>query len=215
MGCDDRMLPNYLTRVHALLTEFPQADIVQAGVRVIDEHGETVSPWSDRVKKFLRPRGSGARVLQGEDVVRTLLHGNWTYFPSLVWRRSRILNGFRTDLNVVQDLAKILEILYDGGTLVVDEELAFEYRRHSSSVSARTAVDGSKYAQERVLFAEAASTASQRGWAKASRAASLHWSSRMSAVVVLPAAIARGQWAGAKSLLRHIFGPSRSRASAG
>src|SRR5690606_33498431 len=44
MGCDDVMLPGYVGRVRQLIAEFPDADIIQPGVTVIDEHGRPVHP---------------------------------------------------------------------------------------------------------------------------------------------------------------------------
>lgn len=205
MGCDDRMLPGFVARVHELFELHPDCDIVQPGVRVIDEHGDASTPMSDRIKSAIMPRGARPVALRGEPVARSLLQGNWTYFPSLVWRRSLVVGGFRPDLNVVQDLAKILEILFDDGTLVLDDHPVFEYRRHSTSVSARTAVDGSKYGQEATLFAEADAQARTLGWTRAARAARWHWTSRLSALSVVPAALRARHWQGVRALLRHSF----------
>jgi len=86
MGCDDIMLPNYVRRVHELIEQFPDADIVQPGVQVIDGEGTVYRPLGDRVKALYRFRGTGARRYAGERLATSLLRGNWTYFPSLVWR---------------------------------------------------------------------------------------------------------------------------------
>lgn len=206
MGCDDRMRPGYVRQVKQLIATHPDADIIQPGVQVINEHGEHSAPLPDRIKRALAPKTRGTLRLSGERAAVSLLHGNWTYFPSLVWRRTRIAGGFRPDLNVVQDLAKILEIIFDGGSLVVDDEAVFEYRRHSASVSSRTAVDGSKYGQELRLFREIAIESDARGWRKAARAARLHWTSRLSALASVPSAIKAKHTQGRRALLRHAFG---------
>lgn len=205
MGCDDRMLPGYVARVKQLIAEFPRADLIQPGVRVIDEHGTVYTPMADRIKARIAPKGAGARALAGEGIAVSLLRGNWTYFPSLVWRRTWVESGFRADLNVVQDLAKIMDIVIGDGTVVVDDAVVFEYRRHSSSVSARTAIDGSKYAQERTLFAEVQRRCRDRGWPRAARAAAWHSTSRMSAASVIPTALLRRRWDGVSALTRHAL----------
>lgn len=210
MGCDDRMLPGYLARVESLLSRYPDADIIQPGVAVINELGDAATSLADSVKRRIMPRGPGPQAFTGEALGVSLLRGNWTYFPSLVWRRSWLENGFRTDLDVVQDLAKIMEIVIAGGTLVLDDTVVFEYRRHSQSLSSRTTVDGSKYAQERVLFAETAATAREIGWRRAHRAATFHWTSRLSAAAAIPTAIIHRHWRGARSLIRHAVGPTRA-----
>lgn len=205
MGCDDRMLPGYVARVKQLIGAFPAADVIQPGVQVIDEHGRVYVPMADRIKGWISPKGEFPRAFEGESIAVSLLHGNWTYFPSLVWRRSRVERGFRADLNVVQDLAKILEILLDGGTLVVDRAPQFEYRRHSQSVSAKTAIDASKFGQELTLFREVRAQAHERGWRKAARAASWHITSRLNALSVVPAAVKARRPDGVRALARHVL----------
>jgi len=207
MGCDDIMLPNYVRRVHELIEQFPDADIVQPGVQVIDGEGTVYRPLGDRVKALYRFRGTGARRYAGERLATSLLRGNWTYFPSLVWRVEQLKqHGFRVDLDVVQDLAMLLDITLAGGSLVLDDEICFSYRRHAASVSAVTGPDGTKFAQERELFHEFDRRCSQRGWKRAARAARNHFTSRLSAATELPAAIRARNSSGRRSLLRHVFG---------
>jgi len=207
MGCDDIMLPNYVRRVHELIEQFPDADIVQPGVQVIDGEGTVYRPLGDRVKALYRLRGTGARRYAGERLATSLLRGNWTYFPSLVWRVEQLKqHGFRVDLDVVQDLAMLLDITLAGGSLVLDDEICFSYRRHAASVSAVTGPDGTKFAQERELFHEFDRRCSQRGWKRAARAARNHFTSRLSAATELPAAIRARNSSGRRSLLRHVFG---------
>lgn len=205
LGCDDRLLPGYVRRVKELIALFPGTALIQPGVRIIDESGVEYRPLADKIKRWIGPRGPLPRAFEGESIAVSLLRGNWTYFPSLVWRRSLVQAGFRADLNVVQDLAKILEIILGGGTVVVDDVPVFEYRRHSQSVSAKTAIDGSKYGQEFTLFTEIASESRARGWRKAARASSWHITSRLSALSVVPAALRAGRRDGARALLRHAL----------
>ena len=206
MGCDDLMAPDYIAHVTDLLLRFPDADVVQPGVSVIDENGDAAIPLPDRVKSWYRLPAAGGREYRGEEIARSLLRGNWTYFPSLVWRRARLTDGFRTDLDVVQDLAKLFQIIAEGGALVVDDDPVFFYRRHSGSVSAKTGVDGSKFAQERTLFREAEARSRELGWSGAARAARWHLSSRLSALTQLPRALRQRDGGGRRVLGRHVFG---------
>jgi glycosyltransferase involved in cell wall biosynthesis len=207
MGCDDVMLPGYVRRVHELIHAFPTATIIQPGVAVIDENGTPSNPLADRVKRWYRPSGHGPREISGEPLALSLLRGNWTYFPSLVWRRDALSeSSFRTDLDVVQDLAKLFELTASGGSLVLDDEPVFNYRRHARSVSAVTGPDGSKFVQESTFFAEAVRTATALGWHRAARAARAHVSSRLNALSELPRAIAARNSLGRRTLTRHILG---------
>jgi len=206
MGCDDVMLPGYVSRVTELIAQFPDASVVQPGVRVIDENGHASNPLADRVKRWYRLPGSGPRSASGETLAISLLRGNWTYFPSLAWRRELLQAGFRTDLDVVQDLAMLFDIASAGGTLVLDDEVVFEYRRHGTSVSAVTGFDGSKFIQENTLFAEAASISTGLGWKRAARVARRHLASRLNAASELPGAIRSRNTVGRSTLTRHILG---------
>jgi glycosyltransferase involved in cell wall biosynthesis len=208
MGCDDVMLPSFVARAHELIASFPDADIIQPGVSVIDENGTNSRPLADTVKTWLAPHGPKPLRLQGEALAVSLLRGNWTYFPSLIWRSSKVAAGFRTDLDVVQDLAKLMEITFDGGALAVDDAIVFHYRRHSGSVSAVTGPDGTKFVQERTVFEECAASCEALGWKRAARVARRHLSSRLNAVTELPAALRFGDGAGRVSLIRHILGHS-------
>lgn len=206
MGCDDIMLPGFVARVRALIEQFPDADIIQPGVSIIDEDGAPSLPLADRVKAVYRLRGTGARQFSGEPLASSLLRGNWTYFPSLVWRTSRLGSGFRTDLNVVQDLAKLFEIVSTGGTLVLDDSVVFNYRRHSASLSAVTGPDGSKFRQERTLFYEIAELSTTLGWHRTAAIARRYFSSRLNALTELPGAVLTSNAIGRSTLVRHILG---------
>ena len=207
LGCDDALLPHYVSRVKQIIAQFPEAAVIQPGVSIIDGDGQASTPLADRVKALYRFRGTGARAFSGEPLAKSLMRGNWTYFPSLAWRVSELKkHGFRVDLDVVQDLAMLLEITKGGGTLVLDDDVCFTYRRHGASVSAVTGPDGSKFAQERVLFDEAVRDLTTLGWGQAAAAARLHLTSRLNALTDLPAAIRRGNALGRRALLRHIFG---------
>ncbi|MHA7987250.1 glycosyltransferase family 2 protein [Rathayibacter sp. CAU 1779] len=207
MGCDDLLAPDYVERMVVLVDEHPTASYIQPGVQVIDEHGAAAVPLSDRLKGWLRPTVTQATVMGGEGLTRSLLNGNWTYFPSICWRRAELVTrGFRADYEVVLDLALQLQILLDGGTLVLDPTVTFRYRRHGGSVSSWKATDGTRFHEEAALFSETRNRLRSLGWKRATRAARFHWTSRLNALTRLPAAIAHWDAAGIRALVGHAFG---------
>ncbi len=209
MGCDDVMHPEFVARIAELENAYPNAAIIEVGVDVIDANGRATLPLADRVKRFYTPRSSSTLELSGEDLAVSLLRGNWLYFPSLAWRRSELQRfGFRSDRDVVQDLTLIMEIVFDGGSLVYDRRVAFDYRRHASSVSWRAGPDGSRFAEERRLFADVAGWAEERGWRRAARQARWHGSSRLNGATQLLAAARAGDARGILGLIRHVVGGS-------
>lgn len=210
-GVDDAFLPGYVGRVRGLVTEYPDAWVIQPGVQVIDEAGRPALPLADRVKRWYRPRAQRI-VLRGEELATSLLRGDWTYFPSLLWSVEFLrTHPFRAGLEVVQDLTLKLDVAFDGGSMVVDSDPVFQYRRHDTSVSSVRAVDGSRFLEERELFVRSAARAEGLGWVRARRAARRHASSRLNALSRLPSAVAARDFRGAELLARHAlasWGPS-------
>ena len=171
LGDDDLMHPGYLRSVAARLAAHPEADIVQPGVRVIDEEGRPVLPLADRIKAVLRPRGgTGGVLLSGERMAESLMRADWAYFPSLTWRTETArAHGFREEYAVALDYALLLDIALNGGSLLVYDDVVFDYRRHRASVSSTTASSGLRFAQERDFALAYSARMSGRGWHRAAR----------------------------------------------
>ncbi|GAA2021657.1 hypothetical protein GCM10009839_18510 [Catenulispora yoronensis] len=211
VGSDDRMLPNYIGTVRALMHAFPQVSLAQPGVEIIDEHGEITEPWVDKIKsRVYAPRVHGAAVLGGESLAVSLLRGNWMYFPAICWRTEVITEvGFNPALRVVQDLALTLEWVRAGAQIVVSDTACFQYRRHAVSVSSERAFAGTRFTEERAFFLDEAAKMDDLGWRKAARAARLHLSSRIHAATLLPSAMRHGNASGMRTLAGYAFGPAR------
>jgi GT2 family glycosyltransferase len=204
MGADDLMLPPYVRIVTAAAAHQRAPTMVMPAVRVVDAAGHQVRPAGDRVKAALAPTVRTSRLLAAEDLAASLLRGNWMYFPAVAFRREPLqAHGFRPGYQIVQDLDLYLRLLLDGATLVLLEQVAFEYRRHAHSLSSTESVSGRRFAEERALFAEAAQQMRERGWKRAERAANLHLTSRMHALMDVPAALFARDTARALDLARH------------
>lgn len=208
MGCDDFLLPGYVEVVRRAHAEFPGAGLIQPGVQVVDEEGRTVSTLVDNVKqKLMRPRHSTPALLGGDKLAANLMQGNWLYWPSLAFRRETIqAHDFRDEFAVIQDLALIMDLLLDGEELLLVPETVFAYRRHSSSASSLELINGSRFEGERRFFALAGSLATAKGWNRTRTAARMHLTSRLHALVLLPATLARRDMPTVRRILRHSFG---------
>lgn len=211
MGCDDILLPGYVGRMKELIGRTPGAAYFQPGVQVIDENGDPTTPLADRVKSYYRWTRRNSPELAGEALATSLLRGNWTYFPSICWQTATIRrHGFDPDFGVVLDLALQFEIATSGGVLVIDEVPIFRYRRHRASVSSATAVDGSRFEEERRFFAYAAERSAALGWRTAARVARRQLSSRLNAATRIPSAVVQRDRHGVGVLLGHVFGRRRA-----
>jgi glycosyltransferase involved in cell wall biosynthesis len=206
MGCDDLMEPGYVAAMRAAIERHPGGSYYQPAVTVIGDDGSPALPLADRVKAWYRPKAAEPTVLSGQELAVSLLRGNWTYFPSICWNTAAVRrHGFDASFDVVLDLALQLDIVLDGGSLVLLPEHAFRYRRHAGSVSSWTAQDGTRFDEERAFFLDAKKRLTARGWRRAARVAGAHWSSRLNAATKLPGAVAKRDGAGLRALARHIL----------
>jgi len=206
MGADDIMLANYLDLVVAAYSDYPEADVFQPGVQVIDEKGIACLPLVDAVKKAYAPRGDERKVLRGQTMATSLVRADWAYFPSLAWKTATIKRiGFTHGLDVVQDLALLLDIAAEGGTMIVDPRLAFLYRRHSGSDSSVRALDGRRFDEERRFFEEQAERFRLLGWTSASHAAAFHTTSRLNAATLVLKSLSRRKVSSIPRLMRHVL----------
>lgn len=204
MGCDDIMLPNYVSSIKETVRNIPGVTIVQPGVDVIDAHGEVYLPLADRIKRLLRPRASQVSILRGEPLAVSLLIGDWLYWPSLAFRTEAIRNIDFGDYDVILDLDFVLSLVTQGADLALLPETAFYYRRHKNSLSSTTLLDGHRFHGERDFFAQQVSQMDLLGWHRASRAARQHLASRAYAASLIPNALLSRESLGI--LLHHVIG---------
>ena len=203
-GCDDVMLPGYVGQVASLADRYPHAAMIHPATVTIDSDGMPVRTLVDTVKALYKPRVHGTRELAGEDLAVSITRGNWMNFPAIAWRRDLTAPiGFRPGFEIVQDLALALDVAFAGGTLVLDEEVTFQYRRHSESVSSWQAVEGRRFVEEKRFFEEIGAEFAARCWRRAARAARVHLSSRINALSQLPGAIAARQLRSIRTLVLH------------
>jgi glycosyltransferase involved in cell wall biosynthesis len=190
LGSDDLLHPSYVAQAWRVHEAHPDADVIQPGVEVIDHEGRPTDGLTERIKRALRPRGTGPRELGGEELATSLLRGNWLYWPSLVFTSEALARvRFRDDLPTILDLALVLDLVDDGARLVVDPTVCFSYRRHAESASSLGLHTGDRFAEDRRFFAEAAARMEQRGWPRAARAARRRWVSRLHALSLAPGAL--------------------------
>jgi hypothetical protein len=182
--------------------------LIQPGVQVIDENGKVALTLVDTVKqKFIKPRSGGRQLVSGEAVAANLMHGDWLYWPSLAFRTEKIRKvDFRDGFPIIQDLALIMDMIYNGDQLLIEPTVCFQYRRHSNSASSAKLVDGSRFTGEREYFAVSAAQAQELGWNKAARSARLRLTSRAHAASLLPNAVLARNSSAVKALVRHTFG---------
>ena len=206
MGCDDRMLPHFVARLNELTAAHPDVVWIQSGVRVIDGDGEPANPMADRIKSLIRIRVERPTVVDSRTMTESLLRGNWMYFPATCWNRAAIArHGFEPRYRVVLDWLLQMRLLQDGGRVLLDPEVTFEYRRHAAQVSTGAAFDVWRFHEEKAMLLGMRDVARRRGWTKARRIATWHLTSRLHALLTLGKLWASGRFRGTGALVTHTL----------
>jgi glycosyltransferase involved in cell wall biosynthesis len=204
MGADDLLESNYVEVVNDTISRFPKVSMIHPGVKIIDELNKEISTRSDRVKKRIQGTLEINPILSGEALATSLMKGNWMYFPSITWRTKTIQDiGFRPGFNVCQDLGLAMDLIMQGGEMILIENQIFRYRRHTASDSSVKAINGERFQDEKVFFEVMAIDLKKIGWNKAARTARLHLTSRLHAAsLILKSILSRGNtW----KLIKHVI----------
>ena len=204
MGADDILEPDFIEVVSKTVLRYPEVSIIHPGIKTVDENNNEISTRSEVVKLKIRSSLQTNQILFGEALATSLMKGNWMYFPAITWR-TRIIQeiGFRPGFNVCQDLGLAMDLIMQGGKMVVIDDEIFRYRRHIASDSSVKAINGERFIDESNFFKVMATELKSLGWNKAARAARLHATSRLHAASLIPACISKGKnpW----SLVKHLF----------
>lgn len=204
MGADDLLEPNFVERITQVIVENPGISIVHPGVKVINENNLEISTRSDHVKTSIRETQGYSRILKGESLAKSLMKGNWMYFPSIVWKTKTIQEiGFRPGFHVCQDLGLAMDLIMQGGEMLLIDDEIFKYRRHQNSDSSVKAINGERFLEEKRFFQIMARDLKKIGWRSASRAAQIHSTSRLHAASLIPNCIAIRQ--NPMLLIKHLL----------
>jgi len=176
MGADDRLLPNYLATVRRAAES--GAAMIHPGVRVIDSAGRPYLPMADRMKQALMPHPRALRTYGGQRLMASLVNGNWAYFPNVCWRRDAVQGKVLVGPDLITDLALMIDVLLDGGSMAIEPDVCFEYRRHDESGSSRAKLE-TRFDDERDFLNRTAERLDAHGWHFAAASARLRVTSRL------------------------------------
>ena len=204
MGADDILDPNFIEVIKGAILKYPDAVMIHPGVKIVDENNNEISTRSDAIKLKIRNSLESNQILVGEDLATSLMNGNWMYFPAITWQTKIIQDiGFRPGFNVCQDLGLAMDVIMQGGKMVLINDEVFRYRRHTASDSSVKAINGERFIDESNFFKVMATDLKTLGWTRAARAARLHFTSRLHAASLIPVSISIGKnpW----GLIKHFL----------
>ncbi len=213
LGCDDLLGASYTHTVLGYFDRNPNVSFIQPSVKVIDENDTSVMGLTDWVKtRIVAPTPHSHKLHHGESLAVSLLHGDWLYWPSIAFRTESIKRfDFDDSLKITHDLDLVLKMVFAGHQMMLIPEICFEYRRHSTSISAASLLDGRRFKDERRCFQKAVLGAREKSWSKASRAARMHITSRLNALYILLTSLRLKNYNHIPTLARHVAGLYRPR----
>lgn len=183
MGADDALEPNYVEVVEEAFARHPNAIMVHPGVTVVDDDSNPTDTLADRIKRFARRSAWQHTELDAQTAVRSLMRGNWLYVPSIAFRNDAVsrATALHDEFGSIGDLAWVVDMLLEGGTLAIDKTPAFRYRRRQGSHSSSGAKNVLRFDEEHRYYTATAARLQERGWTKAATAARWHVLSRLHA----------------------------------
>ncbi len=170
---DDEVLPGYAAELQALASRHPDAAILFAPARIINERSEPYLSFVDWFKNFLMPRGSGDIVLCGEASLRSIARGNWLNGASVCFRKSR-LGSLRWDASysMAADLDLWSRVILTGGAMAGTRyPPVYSYRRHTGQATAALSANLHRFAEEAQVLDRIADGAAAKGWGSAAAVA--------------------------------------------
>ncbi len=149
LGSDDKILPDAVEILEEEIFQNPQVDIIQFRTRIINSQGIVCNPFVDKVKIFFTPSKVFSEPIRDRKLLRSLLIGNWTYFPAIAWK-TKLNEKLNWNLSFKHaiDLALICDLAANGASMKVTRKIGIQYRRHSASESSKLALTTIRVTEE-------------------------------------------------------------------
>jgi glycosyltransferase involved in cell wall biosynthesis len=150
LGQDDILVKSLLPIINESLSNIGNAFGIHPSVNVIDEYDKRSFGLIDIAKFCIRPKKQG--VISPKSLRRSLLIGNWCYFPAIIWYKPNItFSPFSLHLNYCQDLDLMLKLSNEQYGIVVSQERSLGYRRHKDSASMSASIND-RYIEELMVI---------------------------------------------------------------
>ncbi len=206
LHADDLARPQYAATMVDLLSRYPSAAAGHCRVAIINDAGTPTFSLPDRVKDFVRPRGTGDIITHGSSGLAEFIRGSWIYCPTLCFRRELFpSDGFDGSWKFMVDFDLIVRLIESDTTIVGSREVAFEYRRHLMAQTAIMTEDLFRFREELDYYELLSRRCESRGWSRAARIARHATMIRLNLLSHGTGKILRGQLGAANSVLPLVF----------
>jgi hypothetical protein len=117
------------------------------------------------MKSFLRPEIDKYQNIKKRKLLRSLILGDWMYFPAILWNTEIIKElKFSKMYHTAMDLDMAYRLISKGYDSKFYNNKIIKYRRHSKSASSLHALDGARFIEEFNCQREARGMLIKNGW---------------------------------------------------
>ena len=163
IGSDDVFIGEVVTKIERDLVIDPDLTMVINDVEVINKNGKKSLTLTDSMKQILKPKQ--IRCLNEKQFLRSMLIGDWAYFPSIYWNTENTKKiGFSDKFHTAMDLAIFFDICKTKTKILVSQEKVIQYRRHKNSASVSYSYSTDRYREEMECHTKAYEIARTNNW---------------------------------------------------
>jgi|688.fasta_scaffold101734_3 GT2 family glycosyltransferase len=164
-GSDDIIITDPTNYIAKLDSNYQNLSFVSFGVEVIDTYEKRIWTATDVMKSFLRPEIDKYQNIKKRKLLRSLILGDWMYFPAILWNTEIIKElKFSKMYHTAMDLDMAYRLISKGYDSKFYNNKIIKYRRHSKSASSLHALDGARFIEEFNCQREARGMLIKNGW---------------------------------------------------
>ena len=150
VGQDDLIVDSMVKVIHSAKDYVDQCFAIHPAVKVIDSLGNSSFDMNEVIKSIIKP--ASQKTYSGDTLRKSLLLGDWTYFPSIIWNKNLLPEApFSDEFKYCMDLDLLLRMCATDSALFLSDKKGFHYRRHSKSVS-MAAVPKKRFEEEMIVI---------------------------------------------------------------
>jgi glycosyltransferase involved in cell wall biosynthesis len=162
IGSDDIFLNNPVPSITRLMNDKDVPTVLIPKAKVISN--KRIFNLTDLFKSFVKPKVVRDRSVSSSQFARSILIGDWPYFPAIIWNTEFLLrNPFSEKLESAMDLDLFVRMIGTKFTVIYLNKFTISYRRHEESQSTKLSLNGNRFIEELACHSKAVKIARTKG----------------------------------------------------
>jgi hypothetical protein len=119
---------------------------------------------TDLFKAIVKPKVVMDRKVSSSKFARSILIGDWPYFPAIIWKTEYLTrNPFSDKFESAMDLDLFVRMIGADFTVIYLNNYTISYRRHEASQSTKLSLNGNRFIEELACHSKAVDIARSKG----------------------------------------------------